>query len=126
VPRVVYTDPQAAAVGASAGRFSAMVPVSEVAKTATYTREYAKQNGFLTLLSDGERLTGAYALGPEAGEWLQQATLAIRARVPLDVLADTIQPFPTFSEIYVAALKTLRGGITAASKALGAGPPMAS
>ena len=30
-----------------------------------------------TLLSDGERLTGAYALGPEAGEWLQQATLAI-------------------------------------------------
>ena len=44
------------------------------------------RNGFLTLLSDGERLTGAYALGPEAGEWLQQATLAIRAHVPLDVL----------------------------------------
>ncbi len=81
VPRVVYTDPQAAAVGASAGRFSAMVPLSEVAKTATYTRAYAEENGFLTLLSDGERLTGAYALGPEAGEWLQQATLAIRAQV---------------------------------------------
>ena len=64
--------------------------------------------GFLTLLSDGERLTGAYGLGPEAGEWLQQATLAIRARVPLDVLVDTIQPFPSFSEIYVAALKALR------------------
>ena len=48
---------------------------------ATYTRAYAESNGFLTLLSDGERLTGAYALGPEAGEWLQQATLAIRARV---------------------------------------------
>ena len=83
VPRVVYTDPQAAAVGASAGRFSAMVPLSEVAKTATYTRAYADSNGFLTLLSDGERLTGAYALGPEAGEWLQQATLAIRAQIPL-------------------------------------------
>jgi pyruvate/2-oxoglutarate dehydrogenase complex dihydrolipoamide dehydrogenase (E3) component len=126
VPRVVYTDPQAAAVGASAGRFSAMVPLSEVAKTATYTRAYADSNGFLTLLSDGERLTGAYALGPEAGEWLQQATLAIRAQIPLDVLTDTIQPFPTFSEIFVAALKTLRGEITAASKAVGAGPPMAS
>ena len=85
--------------------------MSEVAKTATYTRAYAESNGFLTLLSDGERLTGAYALGPEAGEWLQQATLAIRARVPLDVLRDTIQPFPTFSEIYVAALKALRGEI---------------
>jgi pyruvate/2-oxoglutarate dehydrogenase complex dihydrolipoamide dehydrogenase (E3) component len=126
VPRVVYTDPQAAAVGASAGRFSAMVPLAGVAKTATYTRAYADGNGFLTLLSDGERLTGAYALGPEAGEWLQQATLAIRAHIPLDVLADTIQPFPTFSEIYVAALKTLRGEIAAASKAIGAGPPMAS
>jgi pyruvate/2-oxoglutarate dehydrogenase complex dihydrolipoamide dehydrogenase (E3) component len=125
VPRVVYTDPQAAAVGASAGRFSAMVPLSEVAKTGTYTRD-ADSNGFLTLLSDGERLTGAYALGPEAGEWLQQATLAIRAHIPLDVLADTIQPFPTFSEIYVAALKALRGEIEAASRAVGAGPPMAS
>ena len=126
VPRVVYTDPQAAAVGAAAGRFSAMVPLSEVAKTATYTRAYADSNGFLTLLSDGERLTGAYALGPEAGEWLQQATLAIRAHISLDVLTDTIQAFPTFSEIYVAALKALRGEIAAGSKAVGARPPMAS
>jgi pyruvate/2-oxoglutarate dehydrogenase complex dihydrolipoamide dehydrogenase (E3) component len=114
VPRVVYTDPQAASVGANEGRFSATVPVSEVAKTATYTRAYAESNGFLTLLSDGDRLTGACALGPEAGEWLQQATLAIRARVSLDVLRDTIQPFPTFSEIYVAALKALRSRIAGA------------
>jgi len=78
-----------------------------VAKTATYNHAYAQSNGFLTLLSDGDLLTGAYALGPEAGEWLQQATLAIRGRVPLEVLRDTIQPFPTFSEIYVAALKAL-------------------
>lgn len=108
VPRVVYTDPQAAAVGAVDGAVSATVPLSQVAKTETWTRAYADSNGFLTLLSDGERLTGAYALGPEAGEWLQQATLAIRARVPLGVLRDTIQPFPTFSEVYVAALKALR------------------
>jgi len=113
VPRVVFTDPEAASVGAPEAPFSATVPVSEVAKTATYTRAYAESNGFLTLLSDGERLTGAYALGPEAGEWLQQATLAIRARVPLEVLRDTIQPFPTFSEIYVSALKALRGEIAA-------------
>ena len=124
VPRVVYTDPQAAAVGAGAARFSAMVPLSDVAKTATYTRAYADNNGFLTLLSDGDRLTGAFALGPEAGEWLQQATVAIRAHVSLDVLSDTIQPFPTFSEIYVAALKVLRTEIAAARKAVGAGPPM--
>jgi pyruvate/2-oxoglutarate dehydrogenase complex dihydrolipoamide dehydrogenase (E3) component len=96
VPRVTFTDPQAASVGAGEAAFSATALVSEVPKTATYTRAYDKSNGFITLLSNGERLTGAYALGPEAGEWLQQATLAIRARVPLEVMRDTIQPFPTF------------------------------
>ena len=107
VPRVTYTDPAAAATGATEAPFSATNQVAAVAKTATYTHRYAESNGFMTLLSDGEVLTGAYALGPEAGEWLQQATLAIRARVPLDVLLDTIQPFPTFSEIYLEALKAL-------------------
>ncbi|MFE2162947.1 dihydrolipoyl dehydrogenase family protein [Streptomyces lydicus] len=107
VPRVTYTDPQAAAVGATEARFSATARLTEIPKTATYTHAYADSNGFMTLLSDGARLTGAYALGPDAGEWMQQATLAIRARVPLDVLRDTIQPFPSFSEIHAAALKAL-------------------
>jgi pyruvate/2-oxoglutarate dehydrogenase complex dihydrolipoamide dehydrogenase (E3) component len=110
VPRVVFTDPQAAAVGATEAPWSGSAAIKDIAKMETYTREYADSNGFLTLLSDGERLTGAYALGPEAGEWLQQATLAIRAKVPLDVLRDTIQPFPTFSEIYATALKNLKPG----------------
>ena len=123
IPDVVYTDPQAAAVGATEAPFSATAPVSEVAKTATYTHAYATSSGFVTLLSDGERLTGAYALGPEAGEWMQQATLAIRARVPLPVLRDVIQPFPTFSEIYVTALKSLHSHITAASPPTGAASP---
>jgi dihydrolipoamide dehydrogenase len=112
VPRVTFTDPQAASVGAADAPYSATARLSDVAKTATYTHAYADLNGFMTLLSNGERLTGAYALGPEAGEWLQQATLAIRARVPLDVLLDTIQPFPTFSEIYMDALKGLRKKIS--------------
>jgi dihydrolipoamide dehydrogenase len=112
IPSTVYTDPQAASVGVSEDRFSATAQLVDIAKTETYSRQYAETNGFLTLLSDGTRLTGAYALGPEAGEWMQQATLAIRARVPLDVLRDTIQPFPTFSEIYVGALKALRKQIS--------------
>jgi pyruvate/2-oxoglutarate dehydrogenase complex dihydrolipoamide dehydrogenase (E3) component len=106
VPRVVFTDPQAAAVGEADGQFTATISLAEVPRTATYTSEW-QDAGFMTLVSDGERLTGAYALGPEAGEWLQQATLAIRARVPLDVLRDTIQPFPTFSESFLYALQKL-------------------
>jgi dihydrolipoamide dehydrogenase len=111
VPRVVFTDPQAAAVGAADGPFTATVALREVARTATYMRAYDRSNGFLTLLSDGTRLTGARALGPEAGEWLQQATLAIRAAVPLAVLIDTIQPWPSFSSIYVQALHKLEAAI---------------
>jgi pyruvate/2-oxoglutarate dehydrogenase complex dihydrolipoamide dehydrogenase (E3) component len=98
VPRVTFTDPQAVAVGATDDRFTATVRLSS--------------DGYLTLLSDGERLTGAHALGPEAGEWLQQATLAIRARIPLDVLRDTIQP-----EIYVAALEALHSEVAVAGVA---------
>ena len=119
VPRVAFTDPQAAAVGATEAAFSATALVPEVAKTATYTHAYAESGGYLTLLSDGERLTGAHALGPEAGEWLQQATLAIRARVPLDVLRDTIQPFPTFSEIYLGGLKALHSEIATTQRIAG-------
>src|SRR5256886_11990012 len=82
VPRVVYTDPQAAAVGAGAGRFSAMVPVSEVPKTATYTRAYADSNGFLTLLSDGVRLTGAHPPRPQARAGPPQAPPPIPPPIP--------------------------------------------
>ena len=115
VPRVVFTDPQAAAVGDPAGSVTTTVPLSEVPRTSTYTRAYAESPGFMTLVSDGERLRGAYALGQEAGEWLQQATLAIRARVPLDVMEDVIQPFPTFSEIFLHALTELRARVPASA-----------
>jgi pyruvate/2-oxoglutarate dehydrogenase complex dihydrolipoamide dehydrogenase (E3) component len=107
VPRVVFTDPQAAAVGEAEGEREVTIDLSGVARTSTYTRDY-EHAGFMTLVSDGERITGAYALGPEAGEWLQQATLAIRARIPLEVMADTIQPFPTFSEAFMEAMLELR------------------
>ncbi len=109
VPRVVFTDPQAASVGEPDGALTATVDLASVPRTATYTRAYADKAGFMTLVSDGERLTGAYALGPEAGEWLQQATLAIRARVPIELMNDVIQPFPSFSEAFLDTILELRG-----------------
>jgi pyruvate/2-oxoglutarate dehydrogenase complex dihydrolipoamide dehydrogenase (E3) component len=115
VPRVVFTDPQAASVGEAEGPVTATASLAEVPRTATYTRAYDERPGFMTLVSDGERLTGAYALGPDAGEWLQQATLAIRAGVSLDVMHDVIQPFPTFSEIFLHALQELGAKVPAAA-----------
>jgi pyruvate/2-oxoglutarate dehydrogenase complex dihydrolipoamide dehydrogenase (E3) component len=115
VPRVVFTDPQAAAVGEADGPVTATAQLAEVPRTSTYTRAYDQKPGFMTLVSDGELLTGAYALGPEAGEWLQQATVAIRAEVPLEVMNDVIQPFPTFSEVFLHALTELGSKLPAAA-----------
>src|SRR4051812_25356461 len=67
VPRVVFTDPQAVSVGEAEDEVSVTVSLDSVSRTSTYHRDY-EHAGFLTLISDGQRLTGAFALGPEAGE----------------------------------------------------------
>jgi pyruvate/2-oxoglutarate dehydrogenase complex dihydrolipoamide dehydrogenase (E3) component len=81
--------------------------VNRTSRSSTYERP--KRKGFVKLVADPRRrvLVGAVAVGPEAGEWLQQATLAIRAEVPIDVIRDTIQPFPTFSEALSFAARDL-------------------
>jgi pyruvate/2-oxoglutarate dehydrogenase complex dihydrolipoamide dehydrogenase (E3) component len=107
VPRVVFTDPQAASVGEAKGPNTSTVQMAAVTRTSTYSRAYDKHPGYMTLISDGQFITGAHALGPEAGEWLQQATVAIRARIPLEVMNDVIQPFPTFSEAFLDTLMEL-------------------
>jgi dihydrolipoamide dehydrogenase len=86
---------------------SATWEVNRVSRSSTYERP--KRKGFLRIFAEPERrvLVGAVAVGPEAGEWLGQLTLAIRAEVPVDVLLDTIQPFPTFSEAVHFAVREL-------------------
>lgn len=117
VPRVIYTDPQIARVGHTehatelAGLdFEAQtVELTGSAPTSTVLRGPEAHHGSLTLVADINRqvLVGAYAVGPDAGNWLQQATVAIRAEVPIPVLRDTIQPFPSFSEAFLDALRAL-------------------
>ena len=89
--------------GLSSGRWN----VQSTSRASTY--EKPKRPGFVKVVADPKRrvLVGAVAVGPEAGEWLQQLTLAVRAEVPLEVLLDTIQPFPTFSEAISWALREL-------------------
>ena len=79
VPRVVFTDPQAASVGDAEGELTATVKLAEVPRTSTYMRDYADKPYFMTLVSDGERLTGAHALGPGGG----RVARAGHARDPL-------------------------------------------
>src|SRR5204862_278536 len=77
VPRVVFCDPQVASVGASSGAATGTAQLAGVARTSTYTREYADKPGFLTLVSDGSKLIAASAVEPHAGAAPQQQTLAM-------------------------------------------------
>jgi pyruvate/2-oxoglutarate dehydrogenase complex dihydrolipoamide dehydrogenase (E3) component len=81
--------------------------VGRVSRTGTFQKP--KRPGFVKLYADPERrvLMGAVAVGPEAGEWIGQLTLAIRAEISVDVLRDNIQPFPTFSEAIFFAARDL-------------------
>jgi pyruvate/2-oxoglutarate dehydrogenase complex dihydrolipoamide dehydrogenase (E3) component len=107
VPAVTFTDPQVASVGDTSGDGTVAGERGAVSRLSTYERP--KRPGFLKVFADPARrvLVGAVAVGPEAGEWLGQLTLAIRAEVPVDVLLDTIQPYPTFSEAVQFAVRDL-------------------
>jgi pyruvate/2-oxoglutarate dehydrogenase complex dihydrolipoamide dehydrogenase (E3) component len=108
IPAAVFTDPQVASVGAMTGEGVATAR-SEIVGGRLSTYEHPRRPGFVKLAADRERrvLVGAIAVGPEAGEWLGQLTLAVRAQIPVDVLLDTIQPYPTFSEAIFNALQAL-------------------
>jgi pyruvate/2-oxoglutarate dehydrogenase complex dihydrolipoamide dehydrogenase (E3) component len=107
IPATVFTDPQVATVGSDAGGQSASWRLDATPRLSTYQRP--KQDGFVKVFADPQHrvLTGAVAVGPEAGEWLQQLTLAIRAETPVDVLLDVIPPYPTFSEAVLYAVREL-------------------
>jgi pyruvate/2-oxoglutarate dehydrogenase complex dihydrolipoamide dehydrogenase (E3) component len=108
IPAAVFTDPPIASVGRTedGGLVTATYRI-EGGRLSTYERP--KRPGILKLAADPGAgvLVGAVAVCPEAGEWLGQLTLAVRARVPMDVLLDTIQPYPTFSEAIFDALQDL-------------------
>jgi pyruvate/2-oxoglutarate dehydrogenase complex dihydrolipoamide dehydrogenase (E3) component len=104
---VTFTDPQVASVGRTTGDGLVEGGHGSTARHSTYERP--KRPGFLKVFADPDRrvLVGACAVGPEAGEWLGQLTLAIKAEVSVDVLLDTIQPYPTFSEAVFFAVRDL-------------------
>ena len=108
VPAAVFTDPQVASVGTTSGdHVISETHKIEGGRLSTYERP--RRPGLLKLAADTKEgvVVGAVAVGPESGEWIGQVTLAVRARVPLETLLDTIQPYPTFSEAIFSALQLL-------------------
>jgi len=115
IPRVVFSDPEIAAVGlteAQAHNVGHQVATTTVrlpeaiARPWTYERD---PRGELGLVADRQRrvLLGAWAVAPLASEWIHQAALAIRAEVPIDILLDAVAQYPTYTEAYLEGLEQL-------------------
>jgi dihydrolipoamide dehydrogenase len=114
IPRVVFTDPEVAAVGPLPEDLRAQgvevlsheVELSATDRTPTYGRDL---HGGLVVHADPVRrvLVGATGVGPLASEWIHTLALAIRAEVPVEVVADAIFQFPTFSELVASAVRGL-------------------
>jgi len=110
IPAAVFTDPEVATAGRTDGDdlVTARVEISALPRLSTYERP--KRDGFIRVFADPRQriLVGVVCVGPQAAEWLGEFTLAIRAAVPIEILSDTIHPYPTFSEGVFYAVKALR------------------
>jgi dihydrolipoamide dehydrogenase len=115
IPRVVFSDPEVAAVGLTEQQAreqaievaTARVALAEaIARPSTYEEN---PRGDLGLIVDHQRqvLIGAWAVAPLASEWIHYAALAIKTQTPLSVLRDTVAQFPTFTEAYLNGLERL-------------------
>jgi pyruvate/2-oxoglutarate dehydrogenase complex dihydrolipoamide dehydrogenase (E3) component len=115
IPRVVFADPEIAAVGLTTRQARDRgidVAASEVAMADAVDRSWTYERdprGALGLLADRGRrvLVGAWAVAPLASEWIHQAALAIRAQIPIDTLLDQVAQYPTYSGGYLAGLEKL-------------------
>ncbi|WP_230646739.1 bifunctional organomercurial lyase/mercury(II) reductase MerBA [Bradyrhizobium sp. Leaf401] len=111
MPAIVFTDPQVASVGlteAAARAAGHVVRVSTIGLDQVPRALAARDTrGLIKLVADAAsgRLLGAHILAPEGADSIQTATLAIRQRLTVDDLADTIFPYLTTVEgVKLAAL----------------------
>ena len=115
VPRVVFSDPEVAATGLTEeeardqGMNVASINLnlsSAIARPVTYEKE-PRGNLGLVVDRDERVLVGVWAVAPQAGEWIHQACLAVKAGINIDILLDSIFQFPTFSQGYLEALEKI-------------------
>jgi dihydrolipoamide dehydrogenase len=115
IPRVVFSDPEVAATGLTEEQAHQqginvasinLEMASAIARPVTYERE-PRGNLGLVVDRDQRTLIGAWAVAPQAGEWIHQACLAVKTRTSVDILLDSIFQFPTFSQGYLEALEKM-------------------
>jgi len=110
IPRCVYTMPSVYAVGEPArpGLRAARVSLGEVTRGRLSPPGLGCADlGCVELYAEDGVLAGAVAVGPDAASWMAEVTLAIRAKVPVTVLADVVHAFPTYGEALQIAFREL-------------------
>jgi dihydrolipoamide dehydrogenase len=100
IPRCVFTTPSVYAVGEPARAGLRMVRVAR-------GQLGSDDLGCLELYATDGVLAGAVAVGPDAATWMAEVTLAIRAKIPVTILADVVHAFPTYGEALQAAFREL-------------------
>lgn len=113
VPQVAFTDPQVASVGLSEARAREVgtnvdgveFEIGDIAGASLYADG---ASGWAKLVVDTDRrvLVGATFVGPQAGELLHAATIAVVGEVPLDRLWHAVPSYPTISEVWLRLLET--------------------
>ncbi|HET7327871.1 MAG TPA: NAD(P)/FAD-dependent oxidoreductase [Nocardioidaceae bacterium] len=113
LPQVAFTDPQVASVGpteaaakdAGTNVDSVEFEIGDIAGAALFADDAA---GWAKLVIDADRqvLVGATFVGPQAGELLHAATIAVVGEVPLSRLWHAVPSYPTISEVWLRLLET--------------------
>jgi pyruvate/2-oxoglutarate dehydrogenase complex dihydrolipoamide dehydrogenase (E3) component len=114
-PRVIFTDPQVAAVGytfAAAEEAGLNVRTADVstqgnAGASFYGRDSTAGTTRLVVDEDRRVVVGATFTGPEVAEFLQAATIAVVSEVTIDRLFHAVPSFPTRSEVWLYLLEQL-------------------
>jgi len=118
IPRVIYTDPEVAAVGLSEARARAtgidvVIAGTDPAETARgYIHDF--HGGALKLVGDRKRgvLVGATLVSPRAAEIIGELVLSVKLGVSLKTLADVVHPFPAFNRVLGESLSELARKVT--------------
>ncbi|CAM2943396.1 dihydrolipoyl dehydrogenase family protein [Skermania piniformis] len=114
VPAVVFSAPEVATVGRTeqAARTAGFTVVAveldiSVAGSALLRDDYAGHAKLVVDRSTG-RLLGATFVGPDVGELLQAATVAVVGEIPVEQLWHAVPAYPTVSEVWLRLLEKLR------------------
>ncbi len=118
VPQVVFTDPQAAATGLTqaqardAGMNIITARVAYISSAgAALLRDDADGEAGLVVDRATRTIVGATFVGPEAGELIHAATIAITAKIPVPLLRHAVPAYPTASEIWLRLIESLPADI---------------